>query len=762
MLVSLVALVVVGGALAGHVTAATTIVGFEEFDTGTELTTQYGDVGVTFEAQENQTAGAVVVTCGPEVAGCTSAWDGQNVVVTPIDVFDTEIAQVAPSTVIREPLVAVFAEPQEEVSLYVREISGINGTQTAQLVARDASGENVERAAVEFDPASGWHRLSLSTSSPDISEIELTLAYSAIRQEPHNRFLVDDLTFQVNEPPEAAFGPPIDDPEAGASLTFDASGSIDPDGEIVEYRWDFDGDGSIDRVEQVPRTTATFDEPGTYPVRLEVVDDDGTTASTTVQVTVVGSPLARCSVSPSEVAPGDRVVIDASDSDAELVRFDVDGDGDVDRVNDDDFTEVVTYPDSGTVTPVVYAEIGQQRDSGRCQTITVDSVGNGGPLGVDAALGTVGGLFGVWVVRGAYRRVEEFLRDNHPPIANVAWAPRQPAPRRPVVIDGSASFDPDADDRVVSYRWTVDDRESTAPRFVTAFLEPGEHDVTLEVTDSRGATGSGTETITVEPRAGELVLDRIHPDSPGDDHQHLDQEYLVFSNAGNAVLDLGGWSVHDAAEEEGRVTPGEHTFEFPDRFELEPGTTVAIHTGAEPDEGGSFEGTDEERHLFWGKPRAVWNNEEDVVVVEDDGGHPAVAVRYARTEAGAYEFEDLDVEVLESWFPPVEGYLDDSGRFRITVGLGLRGVVSNFPGFVAGALFLGGRRTFLRNWAAIATFLLFASMTWGASTSLAVLSPSFPPTVPLLLVVAAAIMLVVGVAWSAISITTSTVRGWLG
>jgi len=60
-------------------------------------------------------------------------------------------------------------------------------------------------------------------------------------------------------------------------------GSYDPDGTIVSYEWDW-GDGSAHDTTEA----ATHDWPkGTYTVTLTVTDNDGVSASTTVEVTVI-------------------------------------------------------------------------------------------------------------------------------------------------------------------------------------------------------------------------------------------------------------------------------------------------------------------------------------------------------------------------------------------------------------------------------------------------------------------------------------------
>jgi len=94
----------------------------------------------------------------------------------------------------------------------------------------------------------------------------------------------------VEIPPVIKFSPTADfsftpeRPRAGEPVTFDASASFDPDGQIVKYEWDFDGDGVTDA--EGVRVTFTFDEPGDYPVTLTVTDNDGLTGTKTRTVPV--------------------------------------------------------------------------------------------------------------------------------------------------------------------------------------------------------------------------------------------------------------------------------------------------------------------------------------------------------------------------------------------------------------------------------------------------------------------------------------------
>ena len=78
----------------------------------------------------------------------------------------------------------------------------------------------------------------------------------------------------VNAPPSAsfAFSPP--EPQAGEEVAFDASGSMDPDGKIVRYSWDFGDGGTAEGIE----VKHVFEKSGSYTVTLTVTDDDGAKA----------------------------------------------------------------------------------------------------------------------------------------------------------------------------------------------------------------------------------------------------------------------------------------------------------------------------------------------------------------------------------------------------------------------------------------------------------------------------------------------------
>jgi len=102
---------------------------------------------------------------------------------------------------------------------------------------------------------------------------------------PDQPYLIQSTETEVNAAPIAD----ADGPYTGfvdLPITFDATNSYDPDGEIVSYEWDLDDDGEFDDAFG-PNPTKTWDIPYQGNVSLRVTDDKGATSIDTTTVTVM-------------------------------------------------------------------------------------------------------------------------------------------------------------------------------------------------------------------------------------------------------------------------------------------------------------------------------------------------------------------------------------------------------------------------------------------------------------------------------------------
>ena len=94
--------------------------------------------------------------------------------------------------------------------------------------------------------------------------------------------LTKTLTAYTDDP-VASFVYSPDRSKPGESISFDASPSFDPNGQIVKYKWDF-SDGSKGKGAKVKHSYASA---GEYSATLKVTDNDGKTVSQTRLVTVI-------------------------------------------------------------------------------------------------------------------------------------------------------------------------------------------------------------------------------------------------------------------------------------------------------------------------------------------------------------------------------------------------------------------------------------------------------------------------------------------
>ncbi len=117
---------------------------------------------------------------------------------------------------------------------------------------------------------------------------------------------------RINKNPIAAFSIPKQW-EPDLPLELDATGSIDPDGEIVEYKWFVNGNV----ISNERKTTFLFSSPGDYAIALQVKDNSGFDDATGIQSTLIHvnyPPIVKWKYAPVVAEPGETVVFDASES----------------------------------------------------------------------------------------------------------------------------------------------------------------------------------------------------------------------------------------------------------------------------------------------------------------------------------------------------------------------------------------------------------------------------------------------------------------
>jgi PKD repeat protein len=249
----------------------------------------------------------------------------------------------------------------------------------------------------------------------------------------------------VNAPPTAKAGP--DQLVTSSEVSFDGTGSSDPDGTIASYAWDF-GDGTTG---SGPKPSHVYRKAGSYLVHLTVSDDSGTIRSSardTMHVLINQAPVADAG--PDQLAaPGQELTFDGSasqDPDGDIAAWSWSfGDG--------------TSADGQRVRHA-YARSGIYQ----VQLTVHDNTGQPNAIGFDQAKVTV----------------------NAPPVAK-AGPDVLAAPGDEVTLDGSGSFDEDG--KITGWRWDFSDRSLPAEgRAVTrTYDKAGVYTARLTVTDDSGA-----------------------------------------------------------------------------------------------------------------------------------------------------------------------------------------------------------------------------------------------------------------------------------
>lgn len=171
---------------------------------------------------------------------------------------------------------------QDPVAEFTAEVQDLTVNVDASA-STDLDGEITEYSW-DFGDGSAGTGQSAEHAYADSGTYEVTLTVTDNRDGTATATHSVEVQAPANQDPVAEFNAGI----VGFALQADASGSQDPDGQIVEYDWDF-GDGSTATGETVQHDYAAA---GTYQLVLTVTDDRGGTAtkSQTIEAEVLADP----------------------------------------------------------------------------------------------------------------------------------------------------------------------------------------------------------------------------------------------------------------------------------------------------------------------------------------------------------------------------------------------------------------------------------------------------------------------------------------
>ncbi len=281
----------------------------------------------------------------------------------------------------------------------------------------------------------------------------------------------------INEPPVADAGGPYYG-HVGEVINFDGSGSWDPDGNIVGYKWDFNGDGIWDTGWLTsPFAYHTYSVANDYTVKLIVKDDGNENGNnvqydiddTTAYITVNQDPVAI--INPDEVTVwvGEKITLYGGNS--------YDPDGSIDNYkwfiqDEDGYWELLQWGQNDT-----FIKTFDEVDSYYVRLEVIDDD--------DAS---------------DYADSSVLVHNGEDPLAVIDLVDEADK-NVDVEFVGSNSWDPDG--YIVSWYWdfgcgTTDSGEIVYHEYTNI----GSYAVTLTVTDNRSNTHMSTDRINISSGTG--------------------------------------------------------------------------------------------------------------------------------------------------------------------------------------------------------------------------------------------------------------------
>ena len=308
----------------------------------------------------------------------------------------------------------------------------------------------------------------------------------------------DTVTITAGNPPTAEATTSHQNAVPGDTVTLDARGSSDPDGDALTYQWALQNDEPNLQVTLIGADTsvATFTLPTNFEVgaqlrfRVTVTDFPGglsTTSAPPLRINVIAAPPANqlpiANAGPTQtVEEGDMVTLDgrgSSDPEGQPLTY---------QWTQTGGTPTVVLTNADTATPTFIAP------QLLATTLLTFNLTVTDDMGVDS----VGSIVIITV------------RANTAPTAD-AGLDRSVRVGNDITLDGRNSTD--SDGTIASYLWTVDipalgtfGSNSTTETVAFTANQPGMATVTLTVTDNDGATDPDTVSIDIFPAVSAYTL----------------------------------------------------------------------------------------------------------------------------------------------------------------------------------------------------------------------------------------------------------------
>jgi len=246
---------------------------------------------------------------------------------------------------------------------------------------------DLEIIAVDMPNEPGVRNVEWSTYLTTVDAIEAETGYDLLAALPDE---IEAAIESNSQPPLAVLSGTAALAEGGSG-SFDASGSLDPNGSIVSYHWNF-GDGGTGEGASVAHV---FAQDGAFVVTVTTTDNDGLTDTASMTVTVGNVAPVLAGIADGSLDEGDAYTVSGSFTDpgADTWTASVNwGDGSAPSqaiVTGHAFSLVHVYPNAGTFTVTVTVADDDSSVSGTHSVTVVATVPEPETVDLSPALGLI-------------------------------------------------------------------------------------------------------------------------------------------------------------------------------------------------------------------------------------------------------------------------------------------------------------------------------------------------------------------------------------